>query len=38
LEQLLFLDESLFEVKWEWSYTKKGYDVMIALPKIKSKD
>lgn len=38
LEQLLYLDETLFEVKWEWSSTKKGYDVMITLPKIKSKD
>lgn len=38
LEQLLYLDETLFEVKWEWSCTKKGYDVMITLPKIKSKD
>ncbi len=38
LEQLLYLDESLYEVKWEWSYEKKGHDIMIVQPKIQSKD
>jgi len=38
MEQLLYLDESLYELKWEWSYEKKGYDVMIVQPKILSKD
>ncbi len=38
LEQLQYLDESLYELKWEWSYDKKSYDIMIVQPKFQSKD
>ncbi len=31
LEQLLYLDEKLYNVKWEWSYNKRGYDLMIGI-------
>jgi hypothetical protein len=38
LEQILYLDENFYDVKWEWSYEKRAYDIMIVLPKIESRD
>jgi hypothetical protein len=32
LEQLLYLDETLYEIKWEKSRDLKKYDIMMKLP------
>ena len=37
LEQLLYLDENLYEIKWEKRIDNKGYDITMKLPEIKSK-
>ncbi len=38
IQQILFLDEELYEVKWEFNQTKKAYDLQIVMRKIQSKD
>jgi hypothetical protein len=37
LEQLLYLDETLYELKWEKSKDLKKYDILMKFPEIKSK-
>jgi hypothetical protein len=37
LEQLLYLDESLYELRWEKSRDLKKYDIIMKTPEIKSR-
>ena len=37
LEQLLYLDETLYEIKWEKSKDLQKYDIMVKLSEIKSR-
>lgn len=38
LQQLLFIDDSLFNIKWENNIKVKGFDLMITPSEIKSED
>ena len=37
LEQLSYLDENLYEIKWERQPDNQGFDVIMNLPEIKSR-
>lgn len=37
LEQLLYLDETLYEIKWERNKDYRKYDILVKLPEIKSR-
>lgn len=38
LQQLLFIDDSLFKIEWENNQKINAYDLLITLPAIKSED
>lgn len=38
IQQLLFLDKDLYEVKWEYYEKGKKYDLQLKQPSIKSRD
>ena len=38
LQQLLFIDDSLFKVEWQHNETIRDYDLLITLPRYSSED